>query len=51
VNRLLGVVLLAYVVPGRELYAEFFADVSTLMTTLYHVDPSEEQLRALVGAR
>ena len=49
VNWLLGLVWLAYVVPGRELDAEFFADVQALYAALYHVSPSTEELRALVA--
>jgi iron complex transport system substrate-binding protein len=49
VNRLLGLVWLAYVVPGRDFDAEFYADVTTLFEALYHVSPSNEQLRALVA--
>jgi iron complex transport system substrate-binding protein len=49
VNRLLGLVWLAYVVPEREFDAAFFADVKALFEALYHVSPSTEQLRALVA--
>jgi len=51
VNRVLGVVWLAYFLPGREVDAEFLGDVRALMATLYHVDVSDERIRALVGDR
>jgi iron complex transport system substrate-binding protein len=51
VNRLLGVIWLAYVLPGRELDSEFFADVSSFYTNFYHVTPTQEQLRRLVAER
>jgi iron complex transport system substrate-binding protein len=49
VNRLLGVIWLAYVLPGRELDAEFFADVRSFFTAFYHVTPTQEQLQRLVA--
>jgi iron complex transport system substrate-binding protein len=49
VNRLLGLVWLAYVVPGREFDVEFYADVAELFEALYHLRPSNEQLRELVA--
>jgi iron complex transport system substrate-binding protein len=49
VNRLLGVVWLAYVLPGRELDEAFYADVAALFEALYHVDASREQLRGLLA--
>jgi len=49
VNRLLGLVWLAYVLPGRELDAEFFADTAALFDALYHVSPTAQQLRELVA--
>jgi iron complex transport system substrate-binding protein len=49
VNRLLGVVWLAYVLPGRPFDEAFFADVGALFEALYHVEVDAEQLRQLVG--
>jgi hypothetical protein len=43
------VVWLAYVLQGREFDAEFVADIRGLFTALYHVDPSQEQLRRLIA--
>jgi iron complex transport system substrate-binding protein len=48
VNRLAGLIWLAYVLPGRELDAAFFDDVRSFFATFYHVTPTDEQLRALV---
>jgi iron complex transport system substrate-binding protein len=48
VNRLAGLIWLAYVLPGRELDAAFFDDVRSFFTTFYHVTPTDEQLRALL---
>jgi iron complex transport system substrate-binding protein len=48
VNRLFGMIWLAYVLPGRELDAEFFADTASLFSALYHFEPSQERLRSLV---
>jgi iron complex transport system substrate-binding protein len=48
VNRLAGMIWLAYVLPGRELDAAFFDDVRRFFATFYHVTPSDEQLRALI---
>lgn len=49
VNRLPGLVWLAYVLPGREFDAEFFADTTQLFEALYHVSPTPEQLRELLA--
>lgn len=51
VNRLLGVIWLAYVLPGRELDAEFFGDVRSFFTAFYHVTPTQERLRQLVAEK
>jgi iron complex transport system substrate-binding protein len=48
VNRLAGLIWLAYALPARELDAAFFADVRSFFATFYHVTPSDEQLRALI---
>lgn len=48
VNRLPGLVWLAYVLPGREIDAEFVADVSLLFNELYHVDLGADQIRGIV---
>ena len=48
VNRLAGLIWLAYVLPGRELDAGFFADVRSFFAAFYHATPTDEQLRALI---
>jgi iron complex transport system substrate-binding protein len=48
VNRLPGLVWLAYVLPGRDLDAEFVADISLLFTELYHVDLGANEIRGIV---
>ena len=47
VNRVAGLIWLAYALPRRAFDAEFFDDVRSLFATFYHVTPSTEQLRAL----
>lgn len=47
VNRLVGLIWLAYALPGRELDDAFFTDVGAFFTTFYHVTPTREQLREL----
>jgi iron complex transport system substrate-binding protein len=49
VNRLVGLVWLAYVLPGRELDETFFADVGALFEALYHVELEREDIRTLVA--
>lgn len=49
VNRLPGLVWLAYVLPGRELDAEFSADVGLLFSELYHVEVGADEIRGLVA--
>jgi iron complex transport system substrate-binding protein len=48
VNRLPGLVWLAHVAPGRELDAEFFADIALLFDELYHVQIGTDEIRSLV---
>ena len=48
VNRLAGLIWMAYVLPGRPFDDTFFADVRSFFATFYHVTPTDEQLRALV---
>jgi iron complex transport system substrate-binding protein len=48
VNRLAGLIWMAYVLPGKAYNDAFFADVRSFFTTFYHVTPTDEQLRALV---
>jgi len=48
VNRLAGLIWLAYVAPAKPFDDEFFADVRSLFATFYHVTPTTEQLRELV---
>jgi iron complex transport system substrate-binding protein len=50
VNRLAGLIWMAYVLPGRPFDEAFFADVRSFFATFYHVTPSDEQLRVLVQA-
>ena len=47
VNRLAGLIWMAYALPGRAFDAAYFDDVRSLFATFYHVTPSTEQLRAL----
>lgn len=49
VNRLLGVIWLAYAARGRPFDDEFREDVSRFFAAFYHVTPTAEQLRQLVG--
>lgn len=49
VNRLAGLLWLAYALPGRPFDDEFFADAVSLFENFYHVTPTREQLRALVA--
>jgi iron complex transport system substrate-binding protein len=48
VNRLPGLVWLAYVLPDRDLDAEFFADIELLFAELYHVELGADAIRGLV---
>jgi iron complex transport system substrate-binding protein len=48
VNRLLGVIWMAYVLASRPFDDAFFADVGAFFETFYHVTPTREQLRRLV---
>ena len=48
VNRLAGLIWMAYVLPGRPFDDAFFADVRSFFTTFYQVTPTDEQLRALI---
>jgi hypothetical protein len=43
-------VWLAHVAQAKPFDDEFFADVRSLYSKLYHVTPTTEQLRALVEA-
>jgi iron complex transport system substrate-binding protein len=49
VNRLPGLVWLAYVARGRTYDAEFDADVRNLFRALYHLELTDLQLRKLVA--
>lgn len=49
INRLPGLIWLAYVARGRAFDAEFRQDVSRVFATFYHVTPTEAQLEGLVG--
>jgi iron complex transport system substrate-binding protein len=48
VNRLPGLIWLAYVLQERDFDAAFFADARSFFTAFYHVTPTDEQLRALI---
>jgi iron complex transport system substrate-binding protein len=50
VNRLLGLIWMAYVLPARSFDDAFFADVRAFFETFYHVTPTREQLRHLIGS-
>jgi iron complex transport system substrate-binding protein len=49
VNRLPGVVWLAYVLRGRAFDAGFDSDIRGLFKDLYHLDLTDAQMRTLVG--
>jgi len=49
VNRLLGVIWMAYVLRAKAFDDAFFADVSSAFETFYHFTPSREQLEQLVA--
>jgi iron complex transport system substrate-binding protein len=49
VNRLPGVIWLAYVARGRPFDAEFRDDVSRFFASFYHVTPTASQLEHLVS--
>ena len=48
VNRLAGLIWMAYVLPGHTFDDAFFADIEAFFETFYHLKPSREQLRSLV---
>ena len=48
VNRLAGLIWMAYVLPGRPFDDDFFADLRSFFTAFYHTEPTREQLRELV---
>jgi len=50
VNRLLGVIWMAYVLRAKAFDDAFFADVSSAFETFYHFTPSREQLEHLIAA-
>ena len=47
VNRLAGLVWMAYALPGRAFDDTYYEDVRSLFAAFYHVTPSAAQLRAL----
>lgn len=49
VNRLPGLIWLAYALPGQSFDAAFFTDVREFFTAFYQVTPSDEQLGRLVA--
>ena len=50
VNRLLGLIWMAYVLPARPFDEMFFADLQSFFETFYHVTPTAGQLRSLVAS-
>lgn len=49
VNRLMGLIWLAYVLPGRPFDGAFFNDMRNFFAAFYHVSLSDEQMRRLLG--
>jgi iron complex transport system substrate-binding protein len=49
VNRLLGVIWMAYALRTRPFDDAFFADVTSAFETFYHFTPSKEQIAKLVA--
>jgi iron complex transport system substrate-binding protein len=49
VNRLLGVIWLAYALRARPFDDAFFADVTSAFETFYHFSPTREQIGKLVA--
>ena len=49
VNRLLGVVWMAYALRAKPFDDAFFADVTSAFETFYHVTPTREQIEKLVA--
>ena len=49
VNRLLGVIWMAYVLRARPFDDAFFADVTAAFETFYHFTPTREQIGKLVA--
>jgi iron complex transport system substrate-binding protein len=49
VNRLLGVIWMAYVLRAKPFDDEFFADVTSAYEAFYHVSPTKEQIEKLVA--
>ena len=49
VNRLFGVIWMAYVLRARPFDDAFFADVRSAFETFYHFTPTREQLERLVA--
>ncbi len=48
VNRLMGLMWLAYVLPGRPFDSAFLTDMRSFFKEFYHVTLSDEQLRRLL---
>lgn len=49
VNRLLGVIWMAYVLRARPFDDAFFADLTSAFETFYHFTPTREQIEKLVA--
>jgi iron complex transport system substrate-binding protein len=49
VNRLLGVIWMAYALRARPFDDAFFADVTSACETFYHFTPTREQMEKLVA--
>jgi iron complex transport system substrate-binding protein len=51
VNRLAGLIWLAYVLPERPFDQAFYDDIRLFFSTFYHVDLTREQMQRLVAPR
>lgn len=47
VNRLIGMIWLAYVLPGKEFDKAYYDDMRELFIKLFHFSPSDEQMKRL----
>jgi iron complex transport system substrate-binding protein len=50
VNRVAGLIWLAYVLPGKPFDDEFYAEMRDFFASFYHTTLTREQLRELVGS-
>jgi iron complex transport system substrate-binding protein len=51
INRLTGMMWMAYILSDRLFDAAFFDDMRRFFTLFYHYIPSDEQMRRLVNAQ